>query len=95
MPFEKVDYWKELCEIFEFAKTHVYSSMFICWGAQAGFYHYYGINKRALPEKLFGVYTHKVSNRRIPLVRGFDDVFYAPHSRHTEVRKEDIENTVI
>ncbi len=82
--FEEVDYWEETCEIFEWAKTHVTSTLHICWAAQAGFYYYYGINKRQLPAKLFGVYEHKVSNRKTPLVRGFDDVFLAPHSRHTE-----------
>jgi len=84
MTFEEVDYWDEMCEIMDWAETHVTSTLHICWGAQAGFYHYYGINKRSLPEKLFGVYPHSVSNRKTPLVRGFDDVFLAPHSRHTE-----------
>lgn len=82
--FEEVDYWEELCEIMDWAETNVTSTFHICWAAQAGFYHYYGINKEKLPEKLFGVYDHKVSNRKIPLVRGFDDIFPAPHSRHTE-----------
>lgn len=82
--FEEVDYWDEICEIMDWAESHVTSTLHICWGAQAGFYHYYGINKRKLPEKLFGVYAHRVSNRKIPLVRGFDDIFLAPHSRHTE-----------
>lgn len=82
--FEEVDYWKETCEIFDWAETHVTSTLHICWAAQAGFYYYYGINKKLLPKKLFGIYAHKVSNRKIPLVRGFDDVFLAPHSRHTE-----------
>lgn len=91
MPFEKVDYWKELCEIFEFAKTHVYSNMFICWGAQAALYYYYGIEKYPLDKKLFGVFEHRVVRPRNPLMRGFDEVFYAPHSRHTETRREDIE----
>lgn len=90
MPFEEVDYWKELCEIFEFCKTHVYSNMFICWGAQAALYYYYGINKRLLSEKVFGIFEHRVTRAHNPLVRGFDAIFYAPHSRHTEVRKEDI-----
>ncbi|HIU26263.1 MAG TPA: homoserine O-succinyltransferase [Candidatus Copromorpha excrementigallinarum] len=92
MPYEKVDYWNELCEIFEFAKTHVYSSMFICWGAQAGLYYHYGIDKHLLPEKVFGVYEHKVIRPHNPLVRGFDEIFYAPHSRHTEILREDVEN---
>ncbi len=90
MTFEEVDYWEEMCEIMDWAETHVTSTLHICWGAQAGFYHYYGINKKALPEKLFGVYPHRVSNRKTPLVRGFDDVFYAPHSRHTETPAEAI-----
>ena len=82
--FEEVDYWEEICEIMDWAESHVTSTLHICWGSQAGLYHYYGINKRKLPEKLFGVYAHRVSNRKIPLVRGFDDIFLAPHSRHTE-----------
>lgn len=90
LPFEQVDYWKELCDIFEFAKTHVYSNMFICWGAQAALYYHYGIDKRLLDQKVFGVFPHKVTRAHNPLVRGFDELFYAPHSRHTEVRKEDI-----
>ena len=88
--FEEVDYWDEICEIMDWAEEHVTSTLHICWGAQAGFYHYYGINKRGLSEKLFGVYAHKVSNRKIPLVRGFDDIFLAPHSRHTETPAEAI-----
>ncbi len=91
MPFEQVDYWKELCEIFEFAKTHVYSSMFICWGAQAGLYYHYGIDKHLMDSKVFGVFEHKVLRPHNPLVRGFDEIFFAPHSRHTEVLREDIE----
>ena len=91
IPFEEVDYWKELCEIFEFAKTHVYSSMFICWGAQASLYYHYGINKHMTDGKVFGVFEHNVVRAHNPLVRGFDEVFYAPHSRHTEIYKEDIE----
>lgn len=90
MTFEEVDYWDELCEIMDWAEKHVTSTLHICWGAQAGFYHYYGIKKKSLPEKLFGVYEHKVSNRKTPLVRGFDDVFLAPHSRHTETPREEI-----
>lgn len=88
--FEEVDYWQETCEILDWAQTHVTSTLHICWAAQAGFYHYYGINKRQLPHKLFGVYEHKVANRKIPLVRGFDDIFLAPHSRHTETPAEAI-----
>lgn len=90
MPYEDVDYWKELCEIFEFCKTHVYSNMFICWGAQAALYYYYGIDKHLLDEKVFGVFEHKVTRAHNPMVRGFDSMFYAPHSRHTEVRREDV-----
>ena len=92
IPFEDVDYWKELCEIFEFAKSHVYSSMFICWGAQAALYYHYGINKHMTDGKVFGVFEHNVVRAHNPLVRGFDEVFYAPHSRHTEIYKEDIES---
>lgn len=88
--FEEVDYWEEMCEIMDWAETHVTSTLHICWGAQAGLYHYYGIDKRKLPQKLFGIYEHKVANRKIPLVRGFDDVFLAPHSRHTESPSEAI-----
>lgn len=88
--FEEVDYWDETVEIFEWAKTHVTSTLHICWGAQAGFYHYYGINKIQLPQKLFGVYEHKVIDRKVPLVRGFDDIFLAPHSRHTATSTEEI-----
>ncbi len=88
--FEEVDYWEETCEIMDWAETHVTSTIYICWAAQAAFYHFYGINKAQLPRKLFGIYEHKVSNRKIPLVRGFDDVFLAPHSRHTETPAADI-----
>lgn len=88
--FEEVDYWQETCEILDWAETHVTSTLHICWAAQAGFYHYYGINKRQLPHKLFGIYEHRVANRKIPLVRGFDDIFLAPHSRHTETPAEAI-----
>ena len=88
--FEQVDYWQEMCEILDWSEDHVTSTLHICWAAQAGFYHYYGINKRSLPQKLSGVYEHRVSNRKIPLVRGFDDIFLAPHSRHTETPAEAI-----
>ncbi|MDD6638604.1 MAG: homoserine O-succinyltransferase [Lachnospiraceae bacterium] len=91
MEYEEVDYWPEISKIMEWSKTHVTSTLHLCWGAQAGLYYHYGIPKRALDKKMFGVYRHKVMNRKIPLVRGFDDYFYAPHSRHTEVRREDIE----
>lgn len=82
--FEEVDYWEELCQIMDWADKNVTSTLHICWGAQAALYYRYGIEKHKLPEKLFGVYSHKVANRRVPLVRGFDDIFLAPHSRHTE-----------
>ena len=91
MEFEDVDYWPELCEIMEWSKTHVHSTFHICWGAQAGLYYHYGINKHPLDEKLFGVFEHKVDHPKAILLRGFDDVFYAPHSRHTTVLREDIE----
>lgn len=90
LPFEEVDYWDELCEIFEWSKTHITSSMFICWAAQAAFYYFYGINKTILPEKLFGIFEHRTLYRASRLVRGFDSVFWAPHSRHTTVSREDI-----
>lgn len=90
LEFEEVNYWPELSTIMEWTKTHVTSTLHICWAAQAGFYHYYGINKRQLSQKLFGVYAHRVSNRKVPLVRGFDDIFMAPHSRHTETPSEAI-----
>ncbi len=90
IPFAEVDYWDEICEIMDWSDTHVTSTLHLCWGAQAGLYYYYGIPKYALPEKKFGVYLHHVRNRKIPLVRGFDDYFYAPHSRHTETRMEDV-----
>ena len=91
MDFEDVDYWQELCEIMEWSKTHVHSTFHICWGAQAGLYYHYGIRKHPLPEKLFGVYPHKADYKRAILLRGFDDEFYIPHSRHTTVFREDIE----
>ena len=88
MPFEAVDYWEELKEIMEWTKTHVTSTVHLCWGAQAGLYYHYGIDKVQLDAKVFGVYEHRVMNRKTPLVRGFDDVFLAPHSRHTTVPTE-------
>lgn len=92
MDFEEVAYWKELCEIMEWSKTHVYSTLHICWGAQAGLYYHYGIPKYNLPAKVFGVFEHSMTyTKPVKLFRGFDDFFYVPHSRHTEVRKEDIE----
>lgn len=91
MPFEEVDYWEELCEVFEWAKKNVYSTMFICWGAQAGLYYRYGIEKYELPKKLFGIYNHMILNPKHPLMRGFDDFFLVPHSRYTGIRPGDIE----
>jgi homoserine O-succinyltransferase len=85
MEYEDVDYWPELCEVFAWSKTNVFSTFHICWGAQAGLYYHYGLKKRLLPQKLFGVYSHKVRHRKEPLVRGFDDYFLIPHSRYTEV----------
>ena len=90
MPFEEVAYWDEVCEIMEWSKTHAFSSFYICWGAQAGLYYHYGIPKYALPEKVFGVFTHHLCVEHEKLFRGFDDEFYVPHSRHTEVRRADI-----
>jgi homoserine O-succinyltransferase/O-acetyltransferase len=91
LEFEEVDYWEELKEIMDWTQHHVTSTMFICWGAQAGLYHFYKIPKYPLPKKMFGVFAHTVNNPRIPLVRGFDEEFFAPHSRHTEIRRKDIE----
>ena len=91
MNFEDVDYWQELTQIMEWSKTHVHSTFHICWGAQAGLYYHYGINKQELPEKLFGVFKHRADYKRAILLRGFDDTFWVPHSRHTTVRREDIE----
>lgn len=90
MEFEEVDYWEELCQIMDWSKTNVTSTFHICWGAQAGLYYHFGLPKIQLTEKLFGVFEHKVMNRKIPLVRGFDDYFMAPHSRHTTVSSEAI-----
>ena len=91
LAFEQVDYWPELCRVFEFSKTNVYSSLHVCWGAQAALYYHYGIPKYELKEKMFGVFPHRVLRPANPLVRGFDEVFWAPHSRHTEVRRADVE----
>ena len=91
MDFEEVDYWPELCEIMEWTKTHVHSTFHICWGAQAGLYYHYGIQKHLLDEKLFGVFPHIVEYKRSILFRGFDDVFYVPHSRHTTIDRKDVE----
>ena len=89
--FKDVKYWAELEEIFEFAKNNVTSTLFICWGAQAGLYYHYGVPKYELPEKLFGVYPHTADYKRSILLRGFDDEFWVPHSRHTSIMREDIE----
>ena len=91
IPFEEVDYWDELCQIMEWSKTNVHSTFHICWAAQAGLYYHYGINKKILPEKLFGVFPHVADYKRSILLRGFDDIFWVPHSRHTTVAREDIE----
>jgi homoserine O-succinyltransferase len=91
LEFEEVDYWEELKEIMEYSKHHVYSTLHICWGAQAGLYHHYGVRKYPLPEKMFGIFPHQVLYPNLPLFRGFDDQFYAPHSRHTTVKREDID----
>ena len=88
MPFEEVRYWDDLCEIMDWTKTHVTSTFHICWGAQAGLYHHYGIEKIKLDKKLFGIYQHEVLHRKVPLVRGFDDVFFAPQSRYTGIDEE-------
>ena len=91
LEFEDVDYWQELCEIMEWSKTNVHSTFHICWGAQAGLYYHYGIPKRQMPEKLFGVFPHTADYKRSILLRGFDDEFWVPHSRHTTVDRERIE----
>ena len=90
LAFEEVDYWRELKAIMDWSADHVFSSLFICWAAQAGLYHFYGIEKRPLEKKVFGVFDHRVLNPRHRLVHGFDDVFKAPHSRHTAIRREDV-----
>ncbi len=91
IPFGEVDYWPELRQIMEFSKTNVYSTIHVCWGAQAGLWYHYGVKKEPLPAKMFGVFPHKVTRPANPLVRGFDEVFYAPHSRHTGVCRADID----
>lgn len=90
MEFEEVDYWDELCEIFEWSKTNVYSTFHICWGAQAGLYYHYGIPKHTLPEKMFGVFPHRPLDLYHPLMRGFDETYYVPHSRHTDINFDDV-----
>lgn len=91
LSFEEVRYWEELQRIFDWARTHVTSTLYICWAAQAGLYHFYNIPKYPLTEKMFGVFEHRVYDKLNPIFRGFDDVFYVPHSRHTEIRKEDVQ----
>ena len=91
MEFEEVEYWDELCRIMEWTKTHVTSTFHICWGAQAGLYYHYGVQKKPLDEKMFGVFKHNADYKRAILLRGFDDEFWVPHSRHTTVLREDIE----
>ncbi|MCL1964976.1 MAG: homoserine O-succinyltransferase [Firmicutes bacterium] len=91
MQFDDVTYWAELTELLEWSKTNVYSTLHICWGAQAGLYHHYGVPKHEMPRKLSGVFPHRVLGRNIPLFRGFDDEFFMPHSRYTEIRRADIE----
>ncbi len=91
LEFGEVDYWNELKEIMDWAKKNIFSTMYLCWAAQAGLYHHCGIPKYSLDSKLFGVFSHRVVNKKSQLMRGFDDLFYVPHSRYTEVRREDIE----
>ena len=91
LEFEQVDYWKEICSIMEWSKTHVFSTLYICWAAQAGLYYHYGIPKYTLDHKMFGIFPHRAEVSNCQLLRGFDDIFYVPHSRNTEVRREDIE----
>lgn len=91
LEYEQVDYWKEITEIFEWSKTHVFSTLYICWAAQAGLYYHFGIPKYPLERKMFGVFPHKMEVEGSQLLMGFDDIFYVPHSRNTEVRREDIE----
>ena len=90
MPFEDVSYWEEVTTIFDWARTHVTSTLYICWAAQAGLYHFYGVPKYDLPAKMFGVFRHTLREPSLQIFRGFDDEFYVPHSRHTEIRREDI-----
>lgn len=91
LDFEKVDYWEEITEIFEWSKTHVFSTLHICWAAQAGLYYHFGVPKYELPQKMFGIFPHKTEVAKSQLLKGFDDIFFVPHSRNTEVRREDIE----
>jgi len=91
MEFEEVDFWEELTAIMDWSRHSVFSTLYICWGAQAALYYHYGINKFSLPAKIFGVFSHAVNRKNVNLLRGFDDEFFAPHSRHTEIRREDIQ----
>ncbi len=91
MPFEDVEYWDELCEIMEFSKTNVWSTLHVCWGAQAGLYYHFGIEKQPLDKKMFGIFPHRVVRPSNPLMRGFDEVFFAPHSRHTNICEQQVE----
>ncbi len=90
MEFEEVEYWDELCTVMEWADNQVFATLFLCWGAQAGLYYHYGIKKYQLPKKMFGIFEHRVRIPNTPLLRGFDDIFNAPHSHHTEIREEDV-----
>jgi len=90
MPYEDVNYWEEISEVFNWAHTHVTSTLYICWAAQAGLYHFYGVPKYPLDQKMFGVFKHHINVQGLPIFRGFDDEFFVPHSRHTEIRREDI-----
>lgn len=91
LEYEQVDYWKEICDIMEWSKTHIFSTLHICWAAQAGLYYHFGVPKYQLDQKMFGIFPHRAEVNNCQLLRGFDDVFYVPHSRNTEVRREDIE----
>ena len=90
LDYHEVNYWEEISEIFSWARTHVTSTMYICWAAQAGLFYHYGVPKYPLPQKMFGIFPQYPSDKKLPIFRGFDDVFYMPHSRHTEIRREDI-----
>jgi len=90
MDFEEVEYWDELCAVMEWGRSHVFATLFLCWGAQAGLYHFHGVRKHPLAAKMFGVFPHVIREQNTPLMRGFDDVFNAPHSRHTEVREDEV-----
>ena len=93
LSFEDVDYWPELCEVMDWSRDHVFSTLHVCWGAQAGLYHHFGVKKHLLGHKMFGVFQHRVLDPRSHIVSGFDEVFPAPHSRHTEVLAEDVRGT--